>query len=34
VAEDLVEYAELLRKMGDDAGADRLEERAEAIGEP
>ena len=33
VAEDLVEYAKLLRKMGDDASAVRMEARAKAIRE-
>ena len=31
VAEDLEEYAKLLRKTGDDAEASRLEARAKAI---
>jgi len=31
VAEDLEEYAKLLRKLGDDPGAERLEARARAI---
>jgi hypothetical protein len=33
VAENLMQRAKLLRKIGDDSGATRLEERAQAIRE-